>query len=179
MANCFCPAISFGGVFTALALLACASTARAGDLPPHPRLLLTPAVEARIRERIEADPLSAMIRDATLVSADACTAREKNHWTTVHNNWSQVCGAGIAIACAAAATDEAALAASPFADCLRIVEVSARFYEPDGGYPEGPSYWDYGTEYHGLGLAVAEGLGRKSAVPKCLLDGAAFMAGRG
>jgi hypothetical protein len=30
---------------------------------------------------------------------------KKTHSTTVHNNWSQVCGAGIAIACAAGATD--------------------------------------------------------------------------
>ena len=75
MANCIRLAISFGGVFMALALLACASTTRAGDLPPHPRLLLTPAVEARIRKRIEDDPLPAMIRDATLVSADAMLDR--------------------------------------------------------------------------------------------------------
>ena len=283
MANGIRPTFSSGGVVAALALLACASTTRAGDLPPHPRLLLTPAVEARIRERIEADPIVAMIRDATLVSAKAMLDRgtceyripdgkrllgesrravdtvlhtamawrltgkreyfdrcvreldaacslpdwnpshfldvaematavglgldwlyadlsppqrerygealrtkaiepargqltKKTYWTTVHNNWSQVCGAGMAIACSAVATDQAALAASPFADCLQIVEASARFYEPDGGYPEGPSYWDYGTEYHVLGLAVAEGMGRKIAVPKCLLDGAAFMA---
>ncbi|MEI7782499.1 MAG: heparinase II/III family protein, partial [Planctomycetota bacterium] len=101
---------------------------------------------------------------------------KQTHWTKIHNNWSQVCGTGIATACAAVAADEAALMASPFADCLRIVEASARFYEPDGGYPEGPGYWDYGTEYNVLGLAVAAGLGRKIVVSECLLDGAAFMA---
>ena len=100
----------------------------------------------------------------------------KASWPRVHNNWSQVCGAGIMAACAAIADNEQTLSTTPFAECLGIVERSARFYEPDGGYPEGPGYWDYGTEYHVLGLALAEQVGRKTFVPRHLLAGAAFMA---
>lgn len=265
------------------AVVVAASHAVAGDLPPHPRLLLTPAAEKRIRARIESDPLPGMIRDAVLVSAknalgertceyripdgkrlltesrhaitmvlhtamvwrltgeqasfDRCVkeldaacslpdwnpshfldvaemalavavgldwlhddlspeqrdryrdalrvkaiepARKqlagKASWPRVHNNWSQVCGAGIMAACATVADDDESLAALPFAECLDIVERSARFYEPDGGYPEGPGYWDYGTEYHVLGLAIADGLGRPTKTPRHLLAGAAFMA---
>jgi hypothetical protein len=260
-----------------------AGQAVAGDLPPHPRLLLTPAAEARVRTRIDADPLLGVIRDAVLVSAKnargertcehripdgkrllkesrhsiamvlhtamawrltgeqasfdrcvkeldaACSLPDWNpshfldvaemafavavgldwlhddltpeqheryrdalrvkaiepakkqlatkaHWRRVHNNWSQVCGAGIMAACAVVAADDESLAALPFAECLDIVERSARFYDPDGGYPEGPGYWDYGTEYHVLGLAIAAGLGRPIETPRHLLAGAAFMA---
>jgi hypothetical protein len=96
-------------------------------------------------------------------------------WTTARNNWSQVCCAGIALASAATAESETDLAATPFDDCLRVIEASDRFYAPDGGYPEGPAYWDYGTAYHVLGLAVAEDLGRKPAISRPLLDGARFM----
>lgn len=121
----------------------------------------------------------AAYREALAVKAIA-PAREqfarKASWTKVSNNWSQVCGAGIATACAIVCDDRASLDASPFAACLDIVERSARFYEPDGAYPEGPGYWNYGTEYHVLGLAVAESLGLRSEVPKPLLAGAAFMA---
>jgi hypothetical protein len=97
-------------------------------------------------------------------------------WTRVNNNWSQVCGAGIALACLAAARDPAELAASPWQECLRVVAASSRFYEPDGCYPEGPGYWDYGTGYHVAALAAVESLGRPEPVPTPLLRGAAFMA---
>lgn len=100
----------------------------------------------------------------------------KASWPRISNNWSQVCGAGIMAACAAIADDDAGLSTTPFATCLEIVERSARFYEPDGGYPEGPGYWDYGTEYHVLGLALAAQLGRTIEAPPHLLAGAAFMA---
>lgn len=260
-----------------------AGHAVAGDLPSHPRLLLTPAAEARLRARAGADPLLCMIRDAVLVSAkhalgertceyripdgkrllaesrhaitmvlhtamawrltgeqasfercvkeldaacnlpdwnpshfldvaemalavaigldwlhDDLTPEQRDRyrdalrvkaieparkqlaskatWSRVHNNWSQVCGAGIMAACGVVADDDAGLAALPFAECLDIVQRSARFYEPDGGYPEGPGYWDYGTEYHVLGLAIADGLGRPIETPHHLLAGAAFMA---
>jgi hypothetical protein len=271
-----------GCLMAALVTAAAWRPAGAADWPPHPRLVLTPAAEARMRERIDRDPTIALVRDATLATAtamldrrtceyripdgkrllsesrhalaivlhtaaawrltgerrffDRCCreldaacalpdwnpshfldvaematavaigldwlhgelpdearrryrealeakaigpAREqlasKRPWTKVSNNWSQVCGTGIALAAAATAESAKELAATPFDDCLRVVEASARFYAPDGGYPEGPSYWDYGTAYHVLGLAVAEDLGRKPAIPRPLLDGARFM----
>jgi hypothetical protein len=99
----------------------------------------------------------------------------KASWTRVNNNWSQVCGAGIALACLATATDAAALDASPSAECLRVVEAASRFYEPDGCYPEGPGYWDYGTSYHVAALAMLEATGRPVPPPPALLRGAAFM----
>jgi hypothetical protein len=100
----------------------------------------------------------------------------KAPWTRVNNNWSQVCGAGVALACLAAARDAADLASSPWQECLRVVSASSRFYEPDGCYPEGPSYWDYGTSYHVAALAAVETLGRPGPVPRPLLRGVAFMA---
>ena len=277
------PIQSLGRATICLVVSAAALGAGAGDLPPHPRLLLTQAAEARVRIRTEADPLLGVIRDAVLVTAKnalrertceyripdrkrllaearhaitivlhtamawrltgepaffercvkeldtACSLPDWNpshfldvaemalavaigldwlyddlspgqreryrdalrvkaieparlqlaskaSWPRVYNNWSQVCGAGIMAACAAVTDDAESLAALPFADCLDIVERSARFYEPDGGYPEGPGYWNYGTEYHVLGLAIAAGLGRPIEAPDHLLAGAAFMA---
>lgn len=258
-----------------------AAAAPAADLPPHPRLLLTPAVLEKVRDRVAADPLAALVRDATVVSADESLARrtceyripdgkrllgesraaihvvlhtalawrltgERRYldrcvkeldaacglpdwnpkhfldtaematavalgfdwlhadldpsararyraalvarairpaeevlaaggwWTNVRNNWSQVCGAGIAVACAAVAEDRAALQASPFARCLALLRGCEAFYA-GGGYPEGPAYWDYGTSYHVLGLAVAADLGETIRVPPPLAASAGFM----
>jgi hypothetical protein len=270
---------------TALVLagvMAAASATRADDLPPHPRLLLTPAAVKKIENRLAADPLVALVRDATLVSAEAALARrtcehripdgkrllaESRHaidvvlhtatawrltgdrrffdrcvkeldaacglpdwnpshfldtaematavalgldwlhadldeahrdryraalvakairpaeevfaeggwWTKARNNWSQVCAAGIAVACAAVAEDRAALDASLFAKCLALLHECEAFYT-DGGYPEGPGYWDYGTSYQVLGLAVADGLGQPIHVAHDMARSTQFMA---
>ena len=96
-------------------------------------------------------------------------------WTKARNNWSQVCGAGIAVACAAVAENRAALDASLFAKCLALLRDCEAFYA-DGGYPEGPAYWDYGTSYHVLGLAVADGLGEPIHVTRDMARSTQFMA---
>ena len=118
-------------------------------------------------------------RDALMAKAVEPARREFDRtasWTRVSNNWSQVCGAGIALACLTVARDSAELAASPWDECLRVVAASSRFYEPDGCYPEGPGYWDYGTSYHVLALAALESLGRPAPPSKPLLRSVAFMA---
>jgi hypothetical protein len=259
-----------------------AAAAQAADLPPQPRLLLTPAAVETIRDRVAADPLVALVRDATIVSADQALTRrtcdyripdgkrllgesraaihvvlhtamawrltgDRRHldrcvkeldaacalpdwnpkhfldtaematavalgldwlhadldqaardryrtalvakairpaeevfakgewWAKARNNWSQVCGAGIAVACAAVAEDRAALDASPFGRCLALLRDCEVFYA-GGGYPEGPAYWDYGTSYHVLGMAVAADLGETAHVPPTLATSADFMA---
>ena len=258
-----------------------AVAASAADLPPHPRLLLTPAALEKVRDRVAADPLVALVRDATITSADealtrrtceyripdgkrllgesraaihvvlhtalawrltgdrryldrcvkelgaACAlpdwnpkhfldtaematavafgldwlhadldpaARDRYRaalltkalrpaeevfatggwWTNGRNNWSQVCGGGIALACAAVAEDRAALDASPFARCLALLRGCEAFYA-GGGYPEGPGYWNYGTSYHVLGMAVAADLGETVRVPPPLAESAGFI----
>lgn len=118
-------------------------------------------------------------RDALVAKAIEPARREfdrQTSWTRVSNNWSQVCGAGVALACLSAARSSTELAASPWDACLRVVQASSRFYEPDGCYPEGPGYWDYGTSYHVLALASLESLGHPTPPSKPLLRSVAFIA---
>jgi len=95
-------------------------------------------------------------------------------WTRVRNNWSQVCGAGIAIASGAVAVDRASLDAGLFPKCVALLRDCEAFYA-GGGYPEGPGYWDYGTNYHVLGLAVADGLGAAVQAAPAMTSSAEFM----
>jgi len=81
-------------------------------------------------------------------------------WTKPRNNWSQVCGSGIAIAAAAIAGHDDGLAEDLFERGLKLVESCVAFYEPDGMYPEGPGYWHYGTDYHVMLLAACGSLDR-------------------
>ena len=84
-------------------------------------------------------------------------------WSKPGNNWSQVCGAGIALAAAAIAGQDEGLAEDLFDRGLKLVEHCGKFYEPDGMYPEGPAYWHYGTNYHVMMLAACGPLGRSVA----------------
>ncbi len=81
-------------------------------------------------------------------------------WSKPGNNWSQVCGSGIALAAAAIAGNDAGLAENLFDSGLKLIEKCADFYAPDGMYPEGPGYWHYGTNYHVMLLAASQALGR-------------------
>jgi hypothetical protein len=73
------------------------------------------------------------------------------------SNWNQVCNAGLV--CAALAIYES----NPTL-CKQMIEKSvesnataiAAMYSPDGNYPEGPSYWCYGTLYQTLMLSALE-----------------------
>lgn len=79
-------------------------------------------------------------------------------WSKPGNNWSQVCGAGIALAAAAVAGHDQGLSEELFGRGVKLVTGCAKFYEPDGMYPEGPGYWQYGTNFHVMLLAACPGL---------------------
>lgn len=83
----------------------------------------------------------------------------KAWWTSPKNNWAQVCGAGIAIAAAAVYEEDPVLASGLISSGLDLVQRCHEFYMPDGMYPEGPGYWQYGTMYHVKLLAACESLG--------------------
>ncbi|MEX1048569.1 MAG: heparinase II/III family protein [Akkermansiaceae bacterium] len=84
-------------------------------------------------------------------------------WSRPRNNWAQVCGAGIAIAAAAVAENEPELTRSLFESGRNLIQKCGQFYQPDGMYSEGPTYWHYGSNYHVMFLAAAAALGEASA----------------
>ncbi len=80
-------------------------------------------------------------------------------WSKPSNNWAQVCGAGIALAAAAVAGNDEGLSEMLFKRGHLLVEQCGKFYQPDGMYPEGPGYWQYGTSYHTALLGACGPLG--------------------
>lgn len=96
-------------------------------------------------------------------------------WTGPSNNWTQVCGTGMALAAEAVKERDPALC-QPLIDHGReLIEKSRVFYEPDGAYPEGPSYWHYGTNYDVLLLAARQSLGQQVEVTPLLKGSGDFM----
>lgn len=77
------------------------------------------------------------------------TWNEKLWWAKSDSNWNAVCNAGTLAACWALWDDpaEGALARKVFAAARKSVANGFKCYAPEGAYPEGPMYWDYGTAF--------------------------------
>jgi len=78
---------------------------------------------------------------------------DQQSWITLHSkhNWNQVCNGGLVAAALAVAECDPALARSTVQRAIDMLPlIAAPSYAPDGVYPEGPGYWEYGTTYHVL-----------------------------
>jgi hypothetical protein len=72
---------------------------------------------------------------------------ERMFWINSTNNWNSVCHGGMVAASLTVADVEPELAAKTIARALDKLPNSLKEYAPDGIYPEGPTYWGYGTSY--------------------------------
>jgi len=72
---------------------------------------------------------------------------ERMYWINSTNNWNSVCHGGMVAASLVVADIEPELAAKTIARALDKLPNSLNDYAPDGIYPEGPTYWGYGTSY--------------------------------
>jgi hypothetical protein len=70
------------------------------------------------------------------------------------NNWNQVCIGGLTIAALAIGDQEPDLARNILTAARAHTDRGLAVYQPDGIYPEGPSYWEYGTTYTVLLIAA-------------------------
>ncbi|MCB0732323.1 MAG: heparinase II/III family protein, partial [Ignavibacteriae bacterium] len=68
-------------------------------------------------------------------------------WINGTHNWNQVCNGGMIAASIAIAEKDPELAAKTINRSLEGMPHALVKYNPDGVYPEGSTYWDYGTSY--------------------------------
>jgi len=73
------------------------------------------------------------------------------------NNWNQVCNAGMVAAAVATCEFFEDDAVGTFNDMLRTnPTMNEKAYYPDGAYCEGSGYWNYGTSFEVMLLAILE-----------------------
>ncbi|MCF2494144.1 heparinase II/III domain-containing protein [Dyadobacter chenhuakuii] len=73
------------------------------------------------------------------------------------HNWNQVCNAGISFGALAIAETQPEIAANVIARAVATIpKAMIPSYEPDGAYPEGFSYWGYGTSFNVLFVSAVE-----------------------
>ena len=77
-------------------------------------------------------------------------------WAYGTNNWNQVCNGGMIAASIAIAEAEPELAAKTIHRALDGLPYSLAEYGPDGVYPEGSTYWRYGTSFSVVTIAMLE-----------------------
>lgn len=68
-------------------------------------------------------------------------------WVNGTNNWNQVCNGGMIAASIAVAEKDPELAAKTISRSLDGMPGALKQYAPDGVYPEGATYWNYGTSF--------------------------------
>ena len=130
---------------------------------------LFPALSPEQRKRYEDALLGKALRVAVAEHP------KTKWWVAATNNWSQVCGTGMALAAEAVKERDQVVCAALIKQGDELISKCERFYLPDGAYPEGPAYWHYGTNYHVLWLAARESLGRAVEVPAVLKGSGDFM----
>jgi len=77
-------------------------------------------------------------------------------WHKVHHNWNQVCNGGLAAGALAIADEEPVLARDVIAEARTSLVLAMRSFAPDGGWEEGPGYWNYATSYNVFFLAAVQ-----------------------
>jgi hypothetical protein len=68
-------------------------------------------------------------------------------WINSYNNWNAVCHSGMIAAALMTFDKNPDLATKTIHRALEKLPNSLKEYAPNGVYPEGPSYWGYGTSY--------------------------------
>ncbi len=73
-----------------------------------------------------------------------------------HNNWNQVCNGGESVGALAIADEEPGRAQQILEHAQTAIASIMQLFAPDGGFEEGPGYWNYATSYNVLYIAALD-----------------------
>jgi len=99
-----------------------------------------------------------IIREAIITKGINSSFDDKNNsFLKAEHNWNQVCNAGMSFGALAIAEHEPELAGKIINRAIAsIPKAMVPSYQPDGAYPEGFSYWEYGTSFNVLFISAVE-----------------------
>lgn len=96
------------------------------------------------------DKIYAALKDKGLLPGD------KTHALFSTNNWNQICNAGMIYAALATYERDETYSKAVIARSVKLNKLAFKAYAPDGNYPEGLSYWTYGTDFQVMLIAALE-----------------------
>jgi len=106
---------------------------------------LSPELRQASREAIETKGLGQYLKPGARLG-----------WEHGRNNWNQVCHAGMVAGALALLEANPDRAAEVVRRALVGLPYAMKVYNPDGTYPEGPSYWNYGTSFNVMLITMLE-----------------------
>ena len=80
----------------------------------------------------------------------------QNWWQQAAMNWNQVCFGGLTLGALAIADENPQVARQFLTRARQDNPNGLKPYAPEGIYPEGPGYWNYGTSYQVLMISALE-----------------------
>ncbi len=110
---------------------------------------LTPDQRQELRTAIEQKGLKPYLED-----------KSRHWWEKGGNNWNQVCHAGMVSGALALLEEDSDRAARVIDRALGGLPHAMKVYDPDGTYPEGPGYWNYGTTFNVMLIEMLESVCR-------------------
>ena len=81
---------------------------------------------------------------------------EHNWFLDASHNWNQVCNAGMTFGAIAVYGHYPEIAREIIDRAFNTIGLSKEDYEPDGAYPEGYGYWNYGTTFNVMFLSAVD-----------------------
>lgn len=98
-----------------------------------------------------------IIKDAILKKGIEPSLNSKyNYWLKNSNNWNQVCNAGMSYGALAIYEENPSLARQIIDRAVETIQIPMGDYKPEGAYPEGYSYWGYGTSFNVMFLSAIQ-----------------------
>ena len=98
-----------------------------------------------------------IIRSAIFRKGIDPSLNQRDAWfLTAGNNWNQVCNAGMTYGALAIFEDMPEFSKMIIGRAIETIRISMEVYAPDGAYPEGYGYWDYGTGFNVMFLSAIE-----------------------
>lgn len=119
--------------------------------------------------RAERDTLATAIVEKGL-SPGLAAAAAGAPWMTAENNWNIVCCAGMIAGAAALDGIDKETRDAAFGCFMPAIHHGLRAFGSDGGYLEGPDYWEYAVRYAVLAQAFLKDLGIGPEPPAGLLN---------
>ncbi len=77
----------------------------------------------------------------------AAQYKEPASWVGANHSWNLVCNSGLAMGALALGDEQPEIATTILRSAFDSLPRALATYAPDGGWPEGPGYWNYGTRY--------------------------------
>lgn len=84
--------------------------------------------------------------------------KQYNWFVDAVHNWNQVCHGGMTYGALAVWEKDPVLGAKVINRAIEKIRIPMKHYGPDGAYPEGVGYWEYGTSFNVMFLSAIEGV---------------------